>query len=53
MQEIITYLIVAAAVTAALYKFYSSVFARKKTSGACGDCSCSKENCASTSQLQS
>jgi FeoB-associated Cys-rich membrane protein len=46
MQEVITYIIIAAASTVALYKFYTSVFAKKKTAG-CGDCGCGKQSCSS------
>jgi hypothetical protein len=45
MQEVITYIIIAAASTIALYKFYTSVFAKKKTAGSCGDCGCGKQSC--------
>jgi hypothetical protein len=44
MQEIITYIIIAAASAVALYKFYTSVFAKKKAAG-CGDCGCGKQSC--------
>ena len=49
MQEIITYIIIAAASAVALYKFYTSVFAKKKAAGCgdcgCGDCGCGKQSC--------
>jgi hypothetical protein len=44
MQEIITYIIIAAASAVALYKFYTSVFAKKKAAS-CGDCGCGKQSC--------
>ncbi len=44
MQEVITYIIIAVASTVALYKLYTSVFAKKKTAG-CGDCGCGKKSC--------
>jgi hypothetical protein len=45
MQEVITYIIIAAASVVALYKFYTSVFAKKKAAGGCGDCGCGKPAC--------
>jgi hypothetical protein len=44
MQEVITYIIIAAASAVALYKFYTSVLAKKKVEG-CGDCGCGKQSC--------
>lgn len=44
MQEVITYIIIAAASTVAAYKLHTSVFAKKKTAG-CGDCGCGKKSC--------
>lgn len=45
MQEVITYIIVATASVVALYKFYTSVFAKKKATAGCGDCGCGKQSC--------
>jgi hypothetical protein len=44
-QNIITYIIVAAALIIAGYKFYKAVFAKKKTSGGCGNCGCDEGSC--------
>jgi len=49
MQEIITYLIVAAASTVAVYKLYKSIFDKKKSSSAgCSNCGCAEGSCKTT-----